>query len=307
MSWKACLGVACAVGLLGCGDDDEAPPPTDGGPPIAIDTGTGTPDGGRMDAGRRDSGMDAGSGPAECSPFVEGVCGEGLKCSVIIDVRGPDDVDVRYGCVSAEVARAEGIVCSRGIDATPKDSSDEVFTDNCHEGLFCWEDPARVGINTCQRLCGEEGVDCADTSFCLTLNSDPPFGVCTPTSGCDPVYQVGCTTGQGCYVVGSTTGNLLGTCFDFAPQDGGTGMAGEACRFIDSCQPGTQCFVDFYPDGGTGTMPTCHTLCNAGDPDAGAPPDAGSAGICTGTLMCAALPLEMGGMVRTPTPPGSCQ
>ncbi len=333
------LSLGLGLAVSGCGDDDGTDTPTDAGP---VDTGagdtgvdTGTPP---ADAGM-DAGMDAGASTSieECDPYADPTgCGDGEKCAVVIDRNDPEDVVVLFGCVPASVGtKPAGLVCGRlAADATPDDETDDVVTDECAEGLFCWQ-AGTSSIARCHPLCGDDRVECETDQYCATLNSEPVFGICTDAEGCDPVFQTGCDDGEGCYLVSNTAGDLLGTCFEFAPPDGGTGAPGEGCMFINNCRPGTQCFPEVFPDGGTGDTVSCRTLCNAGDPidagtgaadagvadagavdggdvdggdlDAGVPMDAGPVftGECEGTDECVEIPVE--GTAMVPAIPGVCQ
>jgi len=315
MSKGSLLLCGMMVGLLamvGCGDDDT--PPADAGPG-AEDTGPPPPRDAGRDAGPGvDSGpvdMDAGTTASECDPFTPDSCPSGEKCGVVILTVGMD-VSVYYGCVSEDAGtRAETLPCSRSEDATPEDSTDDAQTDNCAQGLFCWR-PAGTSLASCQRLCGAEGVDCMPDEFCNRLNTEPPFGICTDADNCDPVYQTGCIDGYNCYALSNTQGDRLGTCFEFGETDGGTGAIDEPCMFINTCQGGSQCFPDFYPDGGAGDEFRCRELCDtsgSGPPDGGTGMDGGVGltGDCTSPEMCADLPLDDGGVDMTPTPIGLCE
>jgi len=234
-----------------------------------------------MDGGRRDAGSrDAGPIATECDPYTPGSCPDGQKCSVVLHGAGTMTATIAFECVNSPARpRGDGVICPRfGIDANDGTSAvtgDTDLTDDCQQGLFCFDD-ATGRFNRCQPLCGADGITCPDRNFCLTLNSEPPFGICRRASDCDPVFQTGCRAGQGCYLIGDTGGNLLGTCFDFQPEDGGTGAPGDPCMFIDTCQPGSQCFGEIQ-DGGVGMDRRCRSFCATGPrPDAG-PPDAGPA------------------------------
>lgn len=324
------LALSGAVALGGCGDDGGDG--DGGGMDAARDSGSDSGrDAGPADSGRdtgMDAGMDAGPpGPVpSCDPFSGGAaCEEGTKCSVVITADADGMVtDITFGCVDAETSKAEGAPCSRAVDATPDDEEDNVLTDNCAEDLFCWRKPGE-SRNVCQTLCAGTTVDCGEGSFCQTLNSDPQFGTCTEAAGCDPVFQTGCEPGESCYVIGGTNGDLLGHCFEFSPPDGGTGMAGEPCEFVNNCAPGTQCTADMLADGGLGDTASCHVICAAataadGGVDAGPAmdggldggvPDAGDGGTeltgeCPEGEVCDPASAAEGATIRTPTDPGFC-
>ncbi len=330
---RSSLVAFVALTGLACGDDDTT-----------VDTGPEDASG--VDIGRdvdvpdtpmaRDTGTD--TGPVfECSPFTSGSCDAGRKCSVVIDRTDPDDVTIRYACVSAAMTRPAGAPCSFSVDATPDDRADDAIADTCAEGLFCDASSGTAAIpRVCAPLCLLPDTTCGDGTYCLLANSEPPFGLCNAIAGCDPVLQTGCGAGQSCIVLANDGGDIIGDCFDFEPMEGSTGEVGTRCQFIDQCLPGGFC-------AGEGEDRRCLQLCDASDStkggdagtdagedagsdagedagtDAGSdagtdagPADAGSdagpgfTGECPEALDCVALEPAEGRTALTPTPPGIC-
>ena len=337
---RSSLVTLVALSGFACGDDDGT-----------VDTGPG--DALVLDTGRdvnvpdtpmpRDVGTDAGP-TYECSPFTSGGCAEGLKCSVVIDQTDPDDITVRYACVSAAMSRPAGAPCAFSVDATPGDASDTAIADTCAEGLFCSNQNGTPAIpRRCEELClgGTDDLCSVEGSYCLLANSEPPFGVCRASADCDPVLQTGCGMGEGCIVLANDSGDLIGDCFAFEPMEGSTGEVGSRCQFIDQCLPGGTCLgegedrrclqlcdasdstkggdagTDAGEDAGTDAGEDAGTDAgtDAGPADAGSdagPADAGSdagpgfTGECPEALDCVALEAAEGRTALTPTPPGIC-
>lgn len=275
MSWKSWAVGACILGanLVGCGGDDAGTPDPDMGTVLDLGNRDGGGDmGGNTDMGTTpdmstpvDMGADAG-GPTACDPYDPTSCPAdeaGMrKCTTVLRGEG-ETATLGFECVSA-VAAADrvglDVVCAR----FSRDTGDGGMYDPCRQGLFCWIDPNSPTLSRCQEMCGGDGApDCAVDEFCPLLSDDPArFGVCQPTDGCDPNAQTGCAEGEGCYWVFGGAGIPIGNCFGFSPPDGGTGAPGEACQFIDSCQPGTQCFPEIFADGGSGDENLCRVLCD---------------------------------------------
>lgn len=295
--WLVSLVAVSAV-VVGCSEDKKGTAIPDGG---VRDVGGSTTDTGLVrDTGpRTDAGVDAGGTDRnECDPFTAGSCDASEKCSVVIDRTDEENIQVFFGCVSNAGAKGEGVICSGGRDATPADEDDSVSTDDCRQGLFCW-DVEGESVNRCQGLCGDgAGTGCGVESYCEGLNSEPAFGVCKEGDNCDVVAQTGCEGEDGCYLIANDTPEWISSCFPFNAPDGGTGAAGEECTSINVCAPGTLCQVDRV-DGGTSAH--CRAVCNpvGADMDAGVP--------CAAETACEAVStLSDGGVIRAPGTPGVC-
>jgi hypothetical protein len=251
----------------------------------------------------RDAGTDAGlvRRVPECDPTMPGMCGAGLKCSVVIDRDNPDDVQVFFGCTPLSIGMAgEGVLCGRGRDVPGTDRPSETLpfyeTDTCAEGLICLADGT---FNRCQALCGlSDTMECnRETQYCQLVNQEPPFGACFATDDCDPVAQTGCAMGEACYALENTFDDVVGVCFEVVPPEGMTMPlpAGEPCMFVNNCVSGTQC----RPIDDTAAMPTdfeCRNLCNP----------MATPSTCGAAETCRQFTLTGSGMFQTPTPVGAC-
>jgi hypothetical protein len=332
------IALSLVTGLMfstGCGDDSgnsDSGVDATTGMDSSVDAGRDSGRDAGPDASPTDAGMDAApdAGAPGCDPYTADSCPTGQKCSVVLAF-GPEPDNtletITFGCVDGDRAKGNLAPCSISRDVTPDDTTDNTVADDCQQGLFCFTSETATA-RVCRPLCSGGTIDCGAGKFCLGLNNDPSFGVCQTAEGCDPVFQTGCATGEACYVIGATNGDLLGSCFTPSPQDGGVGAPGEPCRFLDACRAGAGCFPEALPDGGFGDS-LCRSFCSAGDAgvaDAGAA-DAGAAdagatdagsmdggvdagpaftGACTGAATC--LPIDSGDAgVLVPTVPGRCQ
>ncbi len=280
--------LALAFGLA-CGDDDAM---------TMVDAGggdTGASDGG-TDAGVDaftppvDGGTDAGPPPA-CSPFTPDSCGPDAKCAVAIEFDADGEfLEVFYECVDGTAWADEGVRCRRSDIEVEGRIQTQI--DNCNQGFFCTANDA--GRSVCTQMCESGVTDCGTDGICLLANSEPEFGFCQTAENCDPVQQTGCGMDEACYVLGSTSGDIVGDCFEWTPLEGEDGLSGSPCMFIDQCAPGLRC-----TDNGDMTA-SCQEFC-----DASAEPDPETF-MCTDPDECIAFEPEDGGSVRTPTPPGFC-
>ena len=293
------LVLGLILASAGCGDDSGTTPPTDGGP----DTPPGDLPMDRTEAGPdapadRPDDADDGGDRFGCDPFLPDSCEAGEKCAVLVVGRGTPDAHYALGCVSASLGtRSEGTSCGQTRDATPEDTTDNVQTNNCAQGLGCFNDNARSPINRCQPLCGPVEVMCADGLFCFGVSTDPPFGFCGEYDNCDPVMQTGCLPGEGCYLIGGEETGFVADCGEVMIPKGQTGAAGDPCMFVNNCTPGITCFneIGTGADGGLGEEALCRQICAAGG--------AGGGG-CAGALTCVPVPMASPDI---PTAPGICQ
>lgn len=303
---KKVLCLVCAFALIsvGCGDDDT------GAEDSGTDTGamldTAAPDTSRPDTSSPDTGEEDTSVPdtaepptEECDPFDSETCEEG-KCSLALefDTEGMF-VDAFFACVDDSVARDPGVPCTRGVDVTPEDETDNIVADDCQAGFFC--NQSADGLLRCEALC-DTGEECGDGEYCGGFADGA--GICTTPANCDPVYQVGCEGEEVCYTIENTSGDLTSDCFDFVAPDGGSGAAGEECMFINNCMAGTRCTpMDTTGDGELDTA-TCVPFCLIGDPPDPLP-DSELDGSCD--MTCDPFELESDdNVVLTPSTPGLC-
>ena len=259
---KLALGACLAGFLAACGGGDD---------------GTVTP---TIDANNNN--IDAPMTGA-CDPLaaagMQG-CAVGQKCTWITIQDTPESVG-KIGCVP------DGSVDPAG-ECTIGAPGETTGFDNCKAGNIC------VG-GTCKDVCGFGGganEACANGQACTRYSDlwangedDPLYGACNPT--CNPVTQMRsdgttCGTGQGCYLlVSSTTSTAV--CAGAGTVEAGTTITGQA--FANSCVPGAQ------PRRANGMDNTveCGGLCepkdvfvtNPDDADSGATPGAKPANLVT--------------------------
>jgi hypothetical protein len=271
---------------------------------------TGTPDAGTpMDSGTPE---DAGGGGSRgCDPLDPEACAEGQRCQLVFEGMTQDGGsfqidDVVTDCVDEpETPKFEGAPC--GFSDPDPGSEPETLVDDCAQGFFC---VLTDGIRRCTTLCSGMRVDCGQNGYCLGQGEGLP-GLCSQASNCDAVFQTGCEEGEACYVLTGTRGQVVSDCFEPQLGDGGVGMAGDTCMFLDQCAAGFQCTPDVTDAGVTGT--SCREICAAeaamdgGVADAGMA-DGGMAGSCSQAEDTCAPFLPGGDAgVRSPTAPGFCE
>ena len=128
--------------------------------------------------------------------------------------------------------------------------------DSCELHSMCWNVDAETGEGTCIAMCvGDES-----NPFCEGENetchiSSGPLALCLPD--CDPTAQ-DCPEGQGCYPIGADW-----SCAPDASDD--AGAPGEACEFVNVCDPGTACLADVVP--GCDGPGCCTSFCIVGEGD----------------------------------------
>jgi hypothetical protein len=227
------------------------------------------------DAGSTDDqAPDAGAAPdaepssGPCDPLAQLGCGDGDKCTYVIDSTEP--LAGHTGCVPAG-AVAEGAACTSAV-------ASGTGYDDCAAGLFCGNDGA------CTEICNAQtDGNCDGDETCVAMSglfldlSDA--GLCQPA--CDPLASpTGCEPGAGCYLsisTGQTT--CAATCPDNPVCDAGyskpDNLDGDCagagwgtqdcyCECQDCCAPGYGCVLT------TGSASVCAYLCDAsasGGPD----------------------------------------
>ena len=103
--------------------------------------------------------------------------------------------------------------------------------DTCELGAMCWEVDPKTNEGICRAYCQGEESDpyCEDPD--TQCGGHRSFPVCVPL--CCPVEQ-DCPEGEGCYAVSED--------FYCAPDaSGDLGAFGDACEFINVCDPGMIC------------------------------------------------------------------
>lgn len=131
--------------------------------------------------------------------------------------------------------------------------------DTCELGAMCWYVDNETLEGQCIPLCGgdESNPTCPENYSCVISGS----GVITPClPDCDPVEQ-DCPGGQACYPLGED--------FACAPDvSGEDGAPGDACEFVNVCDPGGFCLVATAIsdcDGSGCCVPTCDVEDDASD------------------------------------------
>ena len=128
--------------------------------------------------------------------------------------------------------------------------------DTCDAQMMCWDVDSATNLGHCIGLCIGSASDptCADSCSSCVVGGGP-LALCLHQ--CHPVLQ-DCPDGEACYPLGDT--------FACAPNvSGDKGRAGEACEYVNGCDPGTLCrSPDTWPPGACDPrayccIPTCDT------------------------------------------------
>lgn len=188
-------------------DDDEDEDDDDGasGPAVGF---ISTPDGGIEEI--------------ECSLY-EHDCGPGEKCSPWANDGGSAWNATKCVAIAADPDKP-GESCNR---IGPGLSGE----DTCDQSSFCWDVNPETGEGMCIPYC--EGHPNQPT--CSTPGEQPSSGklfcLCLPR--CNPLLN-DCAVGCGCYPVEDT--------FQCVPDGSGDeGVFGDACEFVNTCDPGLTC------------------------------------------------------------------
>ena len=127
--------------------------------------------------------------------------------------------------------------------------------DSCEIGAVCWNVDGETSLGTCVAYCtgSEANPICEDSTQHCTGRD---FMLCLPS--CCPLEQT-CHEGEACYPTGDT--------FECVPDAGGeTGAFGDACEFINVCDPGLFCANPEAVPGCQGGSGCCTPYCDtAGD------------------------------------------
>lgn len=265
----ALFSTGLSSGCSGVGASKDAGAETDGSDDTDAMLGGQLP--------RRDARVDGDPVPP-CDRFDLQSCGVGQACILVIR-RAPmeDQFSIYAGCVEAGNQRAEGDPCVPwGEDLyNAPGLSDEIFVDPCDTGLHCAPDPTIRNHFSCQASCERGLTQCAPGQFCL--GPGPLQEVCNESNRCDPLNQVGCAAGEGCYLrLGDQGQSVLSVCLD-APTD--PIADGEACGFLNECAPGSSCFgpSDRPPTTWLNADYVCRTSCGGAlVADAGSDLDGGA-------------------------------
>jgi hypothetical protein len=141
--------------------------------------------------------------------------------------------------------------------------------DDCDLGSMCWNVDPETNIGTCVSMCsGDEASPvCEDPgTACVNVN-DGAIVLCLPS--CDPLLQ-DCPEGQACYGIDDA--------FSCVPDASGElGLYGDACEFINVCDPGLFCASAEAVPSCTGSLGCCSEFCDLGN-EAGNAQCSGAAG-----------------------------
>jgi len=181
-----------------------------------------------------------------CDLFMPGECPREEKCIVNEDATYCDGIG---RCVPlARDPNGLGEPCT--LDRS------EAWNDDCDAGLLCWYVDAKTQIGTCLPFCSGEQFVCPESYFCVAAEA-PPYAICLPW--CDPLLQ-DCAEGRACYA-----GRDVFLCAPDASGD--EGQAGDACGFVNDCDPGLACVSPEWVAGCEGLAGCCTPFCDLGDPD----------------------------------------
>jgi hypothetical protein len=133
--------------------------------------------------------------------------------------------------------------------------------DSCELGAMCWDVDEETLEGHCVAFCvgSPEEPMCEAPSTMCTQSGDSVLILCLPT--CDPLQQ-DCPAGDACYPVQDY--------WSCAPDASGeAGGYGDACEFINVCDPGYVCLdASAVPPGEPceGATGCCTAICNLDDP-----------------------------------------
>lgn len=130
---------------------------------------------------------------------------------------------------------------------------------DCAGGYYC--DLGTDGGQCRQICCGDSDELCPEGQSCQVRIVDGEgrptgVGLCRASDSCDPLTQMGCSDGQGCY---PNEGGTVCT----RPVSGMGLLAGEACVSANDCAPGLTCAAS------AGAPSSCVPFCRLpeGEPD----------------------------------------
>jgi len=133
--------------------------------------------------------------------------------------------------------------------------------DDCAVSSMCWNVDPETNMGTCIAFCSgsEANPVCEDPTTNCVITNEGTLILCLPN--CDPLLQ-DCAEGQACYPVIDA--------FACAPDASGEeGAYGDACEFINVCDPGLMCVnPEFVPS--CGSAGCCTDICDLSEADASA-------------------------------------
>lgn len=153
------------------------------------------------------------------------------------------------------------------LDPTPGDLGDPCTVedspvsgiDDCKLGAICWDVDLDTNTGECFGLCqgSEANPTCEFDDATCVISGSGVLALCLPF--CDPLLQ-DCDEGEACYPVVDS--------FRCEPdQSGDEGAYGDACDFLNVCDPGLFCANPEYVPGCDGNG-CCTPFCDISDPNA---------------------------------------
>ena len=225
------------------------PPPGGSGP---VDPGepttTGEEDTGTDSACNFLCPLDNGDQFFECDIFAQD-CDPGEKCMPWANDGGSSWNATRCSPI-AENPGQPGDECT-------VEGSGVSGLDDCDLGSMCWDVDPETNIGTCVAMCsGDEASPvCEDPSTACVNVNDGAIVLCLPA--CDPLLQ-DCPEGQACYGIDDAF-----TCVPDA--SGEMGLYGDACEYINVCDPGLFCASAEVVPSCTGSLGCCSEFCDLED------------------------------------------
>lgn len=256
------------------GNDDAAQDADDGGESTTTqDDGGETPDTaeeGGTTTGDEDDGTDTNmfvippdGGPMgvfECDPWAQD-CPAGEKCMPWASMGGTWDAT---RC--SEVAQSPG----QSGDSCTVEGNGATGIDDCDIGNVCWNVDPETNMGTCVPQCQgtEENSICEDPDQVCSIANGGAITLCL--ASCDPILQ-SCSEGEACYPIDDD--------FACAPDVSGTlGAFGDACEFLNVCDPGLICIGAASLSDCSSANGCCSSVCDIDDPDSDAACQAQDAG-----------------------------
>jgi hypothetical protein len=130
--------------------------------------------------------------------------------------------------------------------------------DNCDIGQMCWGVDGATNLGHCIELCScDPSFPVCNTANTLcTVTNDGVLPLCLPA--CNPLDPTACADNEGCYDAGDG--------FQCAPDaSGAQGAPGDACEFLNVCDPGNFCASSGSVPGCGGSTGCCSPFCTIGD------------------------------------------
>jgi hypothetical protein len=126
--------------------------------------------------------------------------------------------------------------------------------DNCDIAAMCWDVDPETNEGVCTAFCSgsEANPVCADPDTTCVIANEGTLILCLPS--CDPLIQ-DCGEGQGCYPIDAS--------FACAPDAGNEqGAYGDACEFVNVCDPGLFCASPDAVPNCVGAVGCCSEFCD---------------------------------------------